>query len=104
MIKDIVVKAKGGSEINFCDERICVRNIENENSIVYLYDIKDRKAKKVALEDDYNITYIEEIVTDGKGTDYVVMNVDATNGKNYEEVIDVSKGKTKKIRYTIHME
>lgn len=36
VIKDIVVKAKGGSEINFCDERICVRNIENENSIVYL--------------------------------------------------------------------
>lgn len=135
VIKDIVVKAKGGSEINFCDERICVRNIENENSIVYLYDmdlnkideiklkvkglffpnepvnaiyycnngelmkydIKDRKAKKVALEDDYNITYIEGIVTDDKGTDYAVMNVDATNGKNYEAVIDVSKGKTKKL-------
>lgn len=25
------------------------------------------------------------------------MNVDATNGKNYEAVIDVSKGKTKKL-------
>lgn len=36
------------------------------------YDIKDRKAKKVALEDDYNITYIEGIVTDDKGTDYAV--------------------------------
>lgn len=50
VIKDIVVKAKGGSEINFCDERICVRNIENENSIVYLYDMDLNKIDEIKLK------------------------------------------------------
>lgn len=48
--------------------------------------LKIGKQKKVALEDDYNITYIEGIVTDDKGTDYAVFIFFAIN---YIKPIDI---------------